>query len=128
MAYSYEQILRSQYERLADEQAQAVAELEAGRVSEDSYRTTSAADRILELDKTRDALDRRAQNFVAGQQQPQGNQFGLNRDEIDIANGIASADASLTDTERQRAYATNKHRLRQMRASGQYRDDQGTTR
>jgi hypothetical protein len=125
MAFSYEQILQSQYARIDDETAQQVAELEAGRVSEDAYRTSAAADRILELDKTREALERRAQGFVASQQRPQSNEFGLSKDEQDIAHGIASNDPRLSKQDRERTYAENKHKLRLARANGSYRDDQG---
>ena len=80
MAYSYQQILESQYSRLEVEHAEAAAELEAARRVEDAYRTTSAADKILELDKYRDALDRRAQSFIAGQQaHGTGSQPGVQR-------------------------------------------------
>jgi hypothetical protein len=126
VAYSYQQILESQYARIAEEQAGAVAELEAGRLSEDAYRTTSAADRILELDKSREALDRRADQYVASQQQqPQGNAHGLSATEVEIARGISSGDSSLTNADREKIYAANKNKLRHLRATGEYRDDQG---
>jgi hypothetical protein len=127
MAYSYQQILESQYQRIAEEQSQAAADLEAGRISEDAYRVTGAADRILELDKTREALDRRANQYIASQQQqPQGNQYGLSQSEVEIARGISSGDSSLTNAERERIYAANKNKLRHMRQTGEYRDDQAT--
>jgi len=126
MAYTYEQILRSQYENIATEQAQQLAELEAGRLAEDAYRTTAAADRILELDKSREALDRRAQGYVASQQaQPQGNAYGLSNDEIEVAKNSHSAG---TADERIEEYAKNKALYRHKRATGEYRDDQGTVR
>jgi hypothetical protein len=127
MAYSYEQIMQAQYARIADEQAQAAADLEAGRVSEDAYRVTGAADRILQLDKDREALDRRAQGFIA-QQQPQGNKYGLSKDEQDVARGMFGNDQRMTHDQRERAYAEQKEKLRYMRATGQYRDDQGSIR
>jgi hypothetical protein len=114
MAYSYQQILEAQYRRIADEYAETVADLEAGRVNEDAYRVTSAADRILELDKSREALDRRAQTFVAGQQQSQGNQFGLSKDEQDVAKISGISDEQ---------YVRNKQRYRAMKAEGYW--DQG---
>jgi hypothetical protein len=126
MAYNHESVIRAQYEQLAADRAQAVAEYEAGRVNEDGHSVMFAADRILEIDQKRTALDRIATNFAAGQQRPAGNQFGLNRDEMDIANSIASGDQTITNEQRQRAYAQNKERLRYMRATGQYRDDQGS--
>ncbi len=129
MAYSYEDILRAQYQRIADEHAQQTAELEAGRVGEAAYRVTAAADRILELDKSREALDRRAQQFVASQQaQPQASPWGLSESEISIAHGIAGNDRSLSNDDREKIFAEQKHKLRNMRATGQYRDDQGSIR
>jgi hypothetical protein len=129
MAYSYQQILEAQYQRIADEQAQQVAELEAGRVSEDAFRTTSAADRILELDKSRDALDRRAAGFAAGQQQqPQASRYGLSKDEVDVAHSIASGDRDMTNDDREKSYAEQKQKLRHMRSTGQYSDGQGAVR
>jgi hypothetical protein len=128
MAYEHESIIRAQYQQLEADRAQAYADLEAGRVSEDQYTTMEAGNRILEADMKRAALDNIANKYVASQQRPRGNQFGLNQDEMDIANGIASGDQTITNEERQRAYAHNKERLRYMRATGQYRDDQGTSR
>jgi hypothetical protein len=115
MAYSYQQILEAQYARIADDHAQAAAELESGRVSEDAYRVTSAADRILELDQQRAALDARAHGFITSQQvQQQGNQFGLSRDEQDIAKVSGISDET---------YARNKQKMRAMKAEGYW--DQG---
>jgi hypothetical protein len=128
MAYEHESIIRAQYQQLAEERARAYADLEAGRVSEDQYTTMDAGNRILEADMKRAALDNIAHKYVSSQQQPRGNQFGLNQDEVDIANGIAGGDQTITNEQRQRAYAQNKERLRYMRATGAYRDDQGTTR
>jgi hypothetical protein len=126
VAYSYQQILEAQYERIADEHARAAAELEAARVAEDPYSVTSAADRILELDKSREALDRRAQGFVASQQaRSQGNRYGLSRDEVDIAHSIGSGDQNLTNDERERTYAHNRDKLRHLRSIGAYRDQVG---
>lgn len=77
MAYSYEDIIRSQYEAKAAEKAQALADLEAARLNENAIDTMAAADRIVEIDKSVGALDRIAQTYVAQQQQPPGNRFGL---------------------------------------------------
>jgi hypothetical protein len=128
MAYEHESIIRAQYQQLAEDRARAVADLESGRISEDQYTTMDAGNRILEADMKVSALNNIANQFVAGQQRPQGNQYGLSKDEQDIAHGIASADTSLTNQERERAYAVNRDKLRYMRATGQYRDDQGTSR
>ena len=127
MAYEHNAVIQAQYHQLEAERARALAEYEAGRVNEDEYSTMSAADRILEIDQKRTALDRIAQNLVAEQQQ-QGNQFGLSNDEQDIARGMFTGDQKLTAADRERIYAQNKEKLRHMRATGQYRDDQGSVR
>jgi hypothetical protein len=126
MSFEHKAVIQAQYERLQADRAEAVARYESGRISENEYETMDAANAILELDQKAAALDRIAQKFVVGQQQPRGNQFGLNDDEVTIANGTASADKTISNEERQRAYAFNKERLRTMRANGTYRDDQGS--
>jgi predicted RecB family nuclease len=125
MAYEHKSVIEAQYQRLNADRAEAVARYESGRISEDEYTTMDAANAILDLDQKRAALDRIAQNFVAGQQQPRGNQFGLSQDEVEIANGIAGSDKTINNEQRQQAYAANRDRLRHMRATGQYRDQQG---
>jgi hypothetical protein len=124
MAYSYEDIIRSQYEAKAAERAQALADLEAARLNENPTDTMAAADRIVEIDKSVGALDRIANQFVASQQaQPQGNRWNLSNEEVEVAKASHSAG---TPDERIEEYARNKQRYRQMRQSGAYRDDQGT--
>ena len=126
MAYSYEDIIRSQYEQKATEKAQALADLEAARVAENAIDTMAAADRIVEIDKSVSAIDRIAHQYVASQQaQPQGNRWNLSNEEMEVAKASHSAG---TAEERIEEYARNKQRYRQARASGAYRDDQGTVR
>jgi hypothetical protein len=125
MAYEHNAVIQAQYHQLEAERARALAEYEAGRVNEDEFSTMSAADRILEIDQKRTALDRIAQNFVAARQQPQGNQYGLNEDEIAVAHGIASNDPRMSKDDRERLYAEKRQQLRAMRANGSYRDDPG---
>jgi hypothetical protein len=125
MAYDHVQIIRAQYEELANERSAALAALEAARVNESSYEVMRAADRVVDADVRRSALDNIARNFVASQNRPQGNQFGLNRDEVDIAHGIGGGDPNLSNQERERLYAYNRDKLRHMRATGQYSDGQG---
>jgi hypothetical protein len=52
-------------------------------------------------------------------QQVQGNRFGLTQDELDIAKSCNLSDES---------YARNKNLLQYRRATGQYRDDQGSVK
>lgn len=123
MAFEHRQIIEAQYQHLANERAAAVAEYENGRISEDSYATMSAAERILEADQKRAALDRIAQTFVASQQrQPQGNKHGLSDEEIEVAKNWTCGG---TADQRIDEYARNKQRYQQLRANGRYRDDQG---
>src|SRR5438094_4928989 len=118
MAFSYQSIIEAQYARIAEDHAQLTADLEAARMSENAYAVTDAADKILALDQQRAALDARASSFVASQQQPQGNKYGLSRDEQEIAHGISSGDANLSNDQREAIYSHNRQRLRHMRATG----------
>ena len=123
MAYSYEDIIRSQYEAKHTEKAQALADLEAARVAENAFDTMAAANRIVEIDKSVSAIDRIAHQYVASQQaQPQGNRWNLSTEEMEIAKGSHSGG---TVEERIEEYARNKQRYRQARADGSFRDDQG---
>jgi hypothetical protein len=125
MAYEYDAIIRAQYETLAQQRAQAAADLEAARMSEDSYSVMDASNRIVDADMRRAQVDQIANRFVASQQAPRGNQFGLSDTEVEIARGISSGDSSLSNSDRERIYAEGRQKLRHMRATGQYRDDQG---
>ena len=54
MSYSHNAIIEAQAERIAADQAQAVAEYEAARLSEDPEAAMAASQRILELDAQQD--------------------------------------------------------------------------
>jgi len=127
MAYSHSDVVRAQAEALAAQRARALNDYEAARLSEDNDATMYAADQIIEIDARAAALSRIAGN-LAQQQQPQGNRYGLNRDEMEVAHGLASGDRSMTNDQREQVYAQNKARYRHMRSTGQYRDDQGSIR
>jgi hypothetical protein len=110
MAYDHETVIRAQYQQLAADRAQALAEYEAGRIKEDDYETMSAANRILEADQKAMALDRIANQYVRSQQQgPQGNPHGLSDDEMDIAKG-----SHLTPEQ----YSKNKQKYQAMKSQG----------
>jgi hypothetical protein len=127
MAFHYDEILRSQAENLQAQQQLAAAELEAARIVDDAEGVHAAADRILHLDLMRNALGVRAQNYVNAQiTQSQGNRYGLSQDELDVAHG--SFGTSMSKDEKERLYAENKARYQHMRATGVYRDDQGSVR
>lgn len=123
MAYDWSSILTAQAERIDSEQAEAAAQLEAARHREDASDVMHYSNRILDLDLQRNALAARANNFVAAQQaQPRGNAYGLSNEEIEIAKASHSGG---TVQERIEEYARNKQKLQYMRATGEYRDDQG---
>ena len=129
MAYDPKSIIEAQYTALADERSAAYAALEAARVAEDEYTVMNAANRLIDADARRAALDNIAHRYVAGQaQQQQGSRWGLSKDEAAIAHGIASNDPNMTADQREQIYAQNRDRLRHMRATGAYRDDQGRSR
>ena len=129
MAYDHRQVLQAQHELLTSQRAQHLAQYEASRLVEDDAQTMESADRILEADAKLAALGRIAQNYNAGQQSaPQQSQFGLSQSEREIAH------ASFPDRhdmppmsleERERAYAMQKNKLRQMKANGTYSDQKG---
>jgi hypothetical protein len=123
MAYDHEAVIRAQYERLAAERTQALADYEAGRMSEDGDSTMMAADRILDVDQKRAALDRIAQTYVTSQQQPQGNRFGLSPTEVEVAHNSYSGGSK---EEKERSYVENRAKLRHLRATGQYSDSPGS--
>jgi hypothetical protein len=125
MAYNHDDVIRAQAEQLAAARADALGLYEAARIREDADGVMDAANRIIETDARLAALGQIANQFVASQQRPQGNKYGLSRDQIEIAEGIASNDRTLSADDRQRIYAQNRNRLQHMRATGQYRDDQG---
>ena len=126
MAFDNSAIIKAQYQQLQADRAQAYADLEAQRHAENEWGTMSAANAILEADAKLQALDRVANTYVAGQQRQQSaNKYGLNADEIAIARGNGSGDPRLTNDDRERIYAENRQKLQRMRATGEYRDDQG---
>ena len=119
MAFQYDQVLQHQYERIEIAHAQALAELEAGRVSEDVDRINAASDRILDLDKTRAALDQRTSQYVASRQSQPQRPFGLSDEQVEIA---INSHSHGTREDRIAEYARNTQRYRALRASG-YRDE-----
>jgi hypothetical protein len=140
MPIEYRDILMDGYQEIDAEQAQLVAELEAARMNDDSEGVRAARRRILELDGQRDNLTRRANLFVAAQNAPQAapgfgddvrrdhvelaRQYGLNASEIGVAVNWTQ-DPHMSDEVKVKRYVENRHRLRQARADGSYRDDQG---
>lgn len=125
MAYDYADILVAQQQRIAAERAQAFADLEHGRIAEDADQTTQASDRILQLDLQENALRARANSMVASQNRPAPNKYNLSTEEQSVAKTIASNDRSLSEDDRQKIYAEQRHKLREMRSTGQYSDGQG---
>jgi hypothetical protein len=140
LAYSYEQILRAQYEVAEAENASASAALEDARLREDPNDVQLAVDRLVANNNTITQLNQAAMTMQRQQQpqrQPAGfgddirrdhvelaRQYGLDANEIGVAVGWTS-DPMMSDEVKVKRYCENKHRLRQMRADGSYRDDQG---
>jgi hypothetical protein len=109
VAFTYQQILEDKYARHQAEVAEANAQLEQGRLREDDYQTREAADRLNQLNLERRSLDEIANNFATSQQQPQGNRFGLNRDELEVAKISGISDEQ---------YARNKSKMESMKQQG----------
>jgi hypothetical protein len=129
MVFTHQQIIEDKYLRHAAEVAEASAEYEKARLLDDAYQVQSATDRLTDLKQQRMAMDALVHEHQAQQQhaQPQ-NKYGLNADQVIIANGIGSGDRTLTNDDRQRIYSENRAKLQRQRATGEYRDDQGTVR
>jgi hypothetical protein len=126
MAFDNSAIIKAQYQQLQADRAQAYADLEAQRHAENEFGTMNAANAILEADAKLAALDRVANNYVVGQSRAQAqNRYGLSKEEQEVAHGLASGDRTMTNDQREQTYAANKEKLRHMRATGEYRDDQG---
>ncbi|AWM07628.1 hypothetical protein [Bradyrhizobium symbiodeficiens] len=68
-------------------------------------------------------LDIMAREASAAQQpRADASKYGLTPDEVAIARGMSSGDRNLSNDERERTYAEQKHRYQTMRANGTYRD------
>jgi hypothetical protein len=126
VAFKHDDIITAQFNKLTAERARAAGEYEEARLSEDADSVMYSADRITEIDAKIGALNQIANNFVAGQQRAQAqNRYGLSKDEQEVAHGLASGDRSMTNDQREQVYAQNRAKYHRMRASGEYRDDQG---
>lgn len=127
MPFDHRDVILAQHNKLIAERARIVGQYEEARLSEDADGVMLAADRITEIDAKFGALNQIANHYVAGQQQAQpSNRYGLSKDEVDIARGIASGDPKLTNDDREKLYSEQKSKYQRQRASGEYRDDQGT--
>lgn len=127
MPYEHRDVVLAQHNKLLAERARVVGEYEEARLGEYPDAVMYAADKLTEIDAKIGALNQIANNLVASQQQAQPqNKYGLNKDEQEIARGLASGDRSMSDEDRQRVYAEQKAKYQRMRATGQYRDDQGS--
>ena len=92
-------MIRAQYERLAAERAQVVADHEAGRLDETRIDTMGAADRIIEATQRSLRLIDHANLRRIGQQRAQAqSKYGLSKDEQDIARGMFAVTAPCRTT------------------------------
>ena len=124
MAYTYADNLQAQARRIEEDSAATAADLESCRVREDAQGTMDAASRLLHLDAEYKALNARANTYISQQQmQPQRHPSGLSDAEIEVAK---NSHGHGTVEERIQDYARNREKYRHMRATGQYRDDQGS--
>ena len=127
MAFKYDDIIKYQAEGIEIDRAAAVRDLEAARLAEDARETMRAADDIVRLDMKRAALTQLATQYYQGQQarQMQGNRFNLSEDELAIAHGQGG---DMTKEQKEQLNYNNREKLRYMRATGAYRDDQGVVK
>ena len=126
MAYSHDAGIKAKHEKLVQDYALANADYEAARLAEDALAFNEAQDRLLEIENKMHSLGRITSNYVSQQQQqPRGNAYGLSNEEIEVAKASHSGG---TVEDRIKEYAQNKARYQHMRATGEYRDDQGMVR
>jgi hypothetical protein len=141
VAYTYEQIIRAQYEVAEAEHASANAALEDARLREDPHDVQAAVDRIIANNNVVQQLNQAAMTM---QRQQQPSAYGFDSDtprkHVELAQrhgvspdriGIAlnwTTDQGMSDDEKVRTYMENVRRLAHERATGQYRDDQGTVK
>jgi hypothetical protein len=140
MAYEFSEIFEAQAMRIDREAAQANADLEAARLADDPSSTMALSQRILELDAQRNALVTRANAFVRQSQSQAAHlagdedlsredaalvrKYGIKPGDLAIAKNWTTA-GNMTVTEKVETYLRNAQRLREDRANGRYRDDQG---
>jgi hypothetical protein len=87
----------------------------------DQYEQTAAAMEMAAIDVQREKFHNKAvQHANSLQAQQPSNEFGLNDDQIEVAHGIAGNDRTLSNRDRERIYAQQVHRHRDLVASGQY--------
>jgi hypothetical protein len=143
LAYSYQDILRSQFETLQADRAQANGELEAARLNEDAEGVNAAVERIYANDARMRSLNDAAMQMQRAQQAPQpaagfgddvreehvelAQRYGLSPQQIGVAVNWTT-DPHISDETKVKRYIENTHKLARMRQTGQYRDDQGTVK
>jgi hypothetical protein len=137
VAFTYEDTLKDQWQILEAERAEALAEYERARTSEDALGVREAGRAILRIDNEKAALAQVANRLVANQMPPPlgsdqmsrrdaelAQKFGLSANEIGVAKNWTS-DASLSDEAKVQGYVQQRQRYRHMRATGEYDDSQG---
>jgi hypothetical protein len=136
--FTYQQIIDAEYQDLANEEQHAAAVLEQARLTDDVDAIKIATERIYTVDAKRNSLTARVQRMrhaapMAGADDLShrdvalARHYGLTAQEIGVAKGWTT-DPNLSDDAKVQAYVENRQRLRQMRADGSYRDDQGVVR
>jgi hypothetical protein len=119
MPYEHKDVIEAQWKVLAREREQAVLDYNQCNDFDDGDGVMAAANRIIDVDARRAALEGIARNLVMQQAQPQSNRYGLSQDELDVARSCNLSPE---------AYSHNKNLLQYRRATGQYRDDQGSVK
>jgi hypothetical protein len=141
VAYSYSQILAAQWEVAQAENASANAALEDARLREDPHDVQAAVDRLIANNNVVQQLNQAAVALQQPQQQaPAGFGDDVREDHVELAQryglspqqiGIAvnwTTDPNMSDEVKVKRYCENVNKLSRMRATGQYRDDQGTVK
>jgi hypothetical protein len=126
MAWTYDQTIAGSWEENEAERAEALADLERARVSEDWSGFRAARARLREAEQEAAWISQKANTLYEQQQRAErqpSNKFGLSEEQRELAHAalIDRPDMPrLTDEQKEEIYARNLGKYRHMVASGQY--------
>jgi hypothetical protein len=113
----------SDYDLAIEEQALDIRRAEANG---DTYAARTASQNLASLRLQRNEYVAMSNAHAASlRPAPGASRYGLSKDEQEIAAGISGSDPRLSREDRERIYLEGKQKLRHMRQTGEYRDDQG---
>src|SRR5581483_8430654 len=106
----------------------AQAEFQQANIADDVEGAAFAAQKMAALRASMKELNGMATEYVASRQAAQpSNRYGLSPEEVEVAKNF-TADPRMSEDQKLATYAEQKAKYQHQRATGQYRDDQGTVR